>query len=167
MGQRYENILATIGNTPVVKINKLAPANVNQFVKIEAFNPLGPVKGRLALGVIEKAEKSGALQFGQTAFKPHPIQGRSPDFVPKITGDVIDMNVIDKLITIAGPDAMKCARELATKEGISSASRRAPPWPARSKFAKRPPTAPIFFACCPIPASAIRARRCSPKSKPT
>ena len=96
MGQRYENILATIGNTPVVKINKLAPANVNQFVKIEAFNPLGPVKGRLALGVIEEAEKSGALQPGQTAFKPHPMQGWNPDFVPRITGDVIDMNVIDK-----------------------------------------------------------------------
>jgi cysteine synthase A len=46
------------------------------------------------------------------------MQGWSPDFVPKITGDVIDMNVIDKLITIAGPNAMKCARELATKEGI-------------------------------------------------
>ena len=118
MGQRYEKILGTIGNTPVVKINRSAPANVNLFFKIEAFNPLGPVKDRRVLGVIEEAEKSGALQPGHPAFKPHPMQGWSPDFVPKITGDVIDMNVIDKLITIAGPDAMKCARELATKEGI-------------------------------------------------
>lgn len=281
MGQRHDSILGTIGNTPVVRINKLAPANVNLFAKIEAFNPLGSVKDRLALGVIEEAEKSGDLKPGQTvieatsgntgiglamvcaqkgyplvltmaesfsverrrlmrflgaqvvltpavekgtgmvnkaaelaeahgwfltrqfeneanpdmhskttaveilrdfddtkldywvtgfgtggtlkgvarvlkkespdtkimvcepadaamltdgspqernadgspsaghpAFKPHPMQGWSPDFVPKITGDVIEMNLIDKLITIAGPDAMKCSRDLATQEGI-------------------------------------------------
>ena len=51
MGHRYANILETVGNTPVVKINKLAPPDVNLFVKIEAFNPLGSVKDRLALGV--------------------------------------------------------------------------------------------------------------------
>lgn len=60
------NILETIGNTPVVRINKLAPENVNLFVKIEAFNPMGSVKDRLALGVIESAEKSGSLKPGQT-----------------------------------------------------------------------------------------------------
>src|ERR687883_1755097 len=63
---RYANILETVGNTPVVRINKLAPEGVNLFVKIEAFNPLGSVKDRLALGVIEAAEKSGALKPGQT-----------------------------------------------------------------------------------------------------
>lgn len=281
MGQRYDNILGTVGNTPVVKVSKLAPENVNLFVKIEAFNPLGSVKDRLALGVIEAAEKSGDLKPGQTvieatsgntgiglamvcaqkgyplvltmvesfsverrrlmrflgadvvltpaaekgtgmvnkaaeladthgwfltrqfeneanpdmhskttaieiladfedtkldywvtgfgtggtlkgvarvlkekspntkvmvcepaeapmltdgspqernedgspaashpAFKPHPMQGWSPDFIPKITGDVVDMDVIDKLITIANPEAMKCSRDLATLEGI-------------------------------------------------
>jgi len=49
---RFRSILETIGNTPVVKINNLASAGVNLFVKIEAFNPLGSVKDRLALGVI-------------------------------------------------------------------------------------------------------------------
>ncbi|HEY2884661.1 MAG TPA: pyridoxal-phosphate dependent enzyme [Rhizomicrobium sp.] len=63
---RYNDILATIGRTPVVRINKLAPANVNLWVKIEAFNPLGSVKDRLALGIIEAAEKSGELKPGQT-----------------------------------------------------------------------------------------------------
>ncbi|MEZ5895675.1 MAG: cysteine synthase A [Parvularculaceae bacterium] len=63
---RYDNILETIGRTPVVRINKLAPEGVEMFVKIEAFNPLGSVKDRLALGVIEAAEKSGALKPGQT-----------------------------------------------------------------------------------------------------
>src|SRR5215207_2227295 len=63
---RFANILETVGNTPVVRINKLAPAHVNLYVKIEAFNPLGSVKDRLALGVIEDAERSGLLKPGQT-----------------------------------------------------------------------------------------------------
>ncbi|MDH3386435.1 MAG: pyridoxal-phosphate dependent enzyme [Gammaproteobacteria bacterium] len=66
MGTRYQSILETIGNTPTVKINKLGPDHVNLFVKIEAFNPMGSVKDRLALGVIEDAEKRGELKPGQT-----------------------------------------------------------------------------------------------------
>ena len=69
MGHRYANILETVGNTPVVKINKLAPPDVNLFVKVEAFNPLGSVKDRLALGVIEDAERSGRLKPGQTVIE--------------------------------------------------------------------------------------------------
>src|SRR5271170_422600 len=66
MGKLYANILETIGHTPVVRINRLAPAHVNIYAKIEAFNPLGSVKDRLALGVIEAAEASGALKPGMT-----------------------------------------------------------------------------------------------------
>src|SRR6202453_4118216 len=66
MKRKFANILETVGNTPVVRINKLAPAGVNLFVKVEAFNPLGSVKDRLALGVIEDAEKTGKLKPGQT-----------------------------------------------------------------------------------------------------
>jgi cysteine synthase A len=69
MGHRYANILETVGNTPVIKINKLAPPDVNLFVKVEAFNPLGSVKDRLALGVIEDAERSGQLKPGQTVIE--------------------------------------------------------------------------------------------------
>src|SRR3979409_842739 len=69
MGRKYQNILETIGNTPVVRINRLAPQGINLFVKIEAFNPLGSVKDRLALGVIEAAEKSGELKPGQTVIE--------------------------------------------------------------------------------------------------
>ena len=63
---RFDSILGTVGNTPVVKINRLAPPGVNLYVKVEAFNPLGSVKDRLALGVIEAAEKAGELKPGQT-----------------------------------------------------------------------------------------------------
>jgi cysteine synthase A len=66
---RFANILETVGHTPVVRINKLAPPNVNLFVKIEAFNPLGSVKDRLALGVIEDAERTGTLKPGQTVIE--------------------------------------------------------------------------------------------------
>src|SRR5260370_17943074 len=69
MGRKYQNIVETIGNTPVLRINRLAPQGVNLFVKIEAFNPLGSVKDRLALGVIEAAEKSGDLKPGQTVIE--------------------------------------------------------------------------------------------------
>ena len=278
---KFDSILGTVGNTPVVRINKLGPKGINLYVKIEAFNPLGSVKDRLALGIIEAAEKSGELKPGMTvveatsgntgiglamvcaakgyplvvtmaetfsverrklmrflgakvvltpaagrgfgmvekaaelarthgwflarqfeneanpamherttareivndfkgekldywvtgfgtggtlngvsrvlrkeipntkiilcepadapmvsshtpqernadgspakpnaAFKPHPMQGWSPDFIPKITGDAVDMNVISEIVTIAGADAMKCAKDLAQKEGI-------------------------------------------------
>src|SRR5664280_1292575 len=66
---KFANILETVGNTPVVKINKLGPKGINLYVKIEAFNPLGSVKDRLALGVIEAAEKSGQLKPGQTVIE--------------------------------------------------------------------------------------------------
>ena len=69
MSNRIENILGTIGNTPTVRIQKLAPDGINLYAKIEAFNPLGSVKDRLALGVIEDAEKSGALKPGQTVIE--------------------------------------------------------------------------------------------------
>lgn len=69
MGRKFDSILGTIGNTPVVRINRLAPAGVTMFVKIEAFNPLGSIKDRLALGVIEAAERSGELKPGQTVIE--------------------------------------------------------------------------------------------------
>jgi cysteine synthase A len=281
MAKRYANILETIGHTPVVRINRLAPPGVNLYVKIEAFNPLGSVKDRLAIGVIEAAEKAGALKPGQTvleatsgntgiglamvcaakgyplvlimaepfsverrklmrflgakvvitpaaeravgmitkmeelaakhgwfmtrqfeneanpdyhsrttareiiddfagdkldywvtgygtggtlkgvarvlrkespktrivvcepeeapllgskieqkrkadgtpaaphpSFKPHPMQGWTPDFIPKLTSDAVDMKVIDRLLQIPGPEAIRCSKELAAKEGI-------------------------------------------------
>lgn len=62
----YDSILDTIGNTPVVKLNRIAPEGVTIYVKIEAFNPLGSVKDRLALAIINDAEKTGAIKPGQT-----------------------------------------------------------------------------------------------------
>jgi cysteine synthase A len=69
MKNRFESILETVGNTPIVRLNKIGPKNVNVFVKIESFNPMGSVKDRLALGVITEAEESGALKPGQTVIE--------------------------------------------------------------------------------------------------
>lgn len=281
MTRKFDSILETVGNTPVVRINKLAPPHVNLYAKIEAFNPLGSVKDRLALGVIEDAERSGALKPGQTvvestsgntgiglamvcaqkgyplvvtmtetfsverrklmrflgakvvltpaaerstgminkatelaekhgwfmtrqfeneanpdyhsrttaqeilrdfdgealdywvtgygtggtlkgvarvlaeerpntrivvceaeeapvlssgqpqekdargnpvgthpAYNPHPLQGWGPNFISKLTGDAADMNIIDRVVTISGADALACSRDLASREGI-------------------------------------------------
>ena len=66
MNVLHDNILDTIGNTPIVRLNKLGPDDVNVYMKIESFNPMGSVKDRLALGIIEDAEKNGTLKPGQT-----------------------------------------------------------------------------------------------------
>jgi len=281
MPRRYSSILETIGNTPVVRINRLAPPDVNLYAKIEAFNPLSSVKDRLAIAVIEAAEQSGALKPGQTvleatsgntgiglamvcaakgyplvlimaesfsverrklmrflgakvvitpasaravgmivkmeelaakhgwfmtrqfeneanpdyhsrttareiladfegerldywvtgygtggtlkgvarvlrkerpetkiivcepedaqllgsgmqqsrkpdgtpaaahpSWKPHPLQGWTPDFIPKLTGDAVDLKLIDRVVPVSGPEAIRSSKDLAAKEGI-------------------------------------------------
>jgi cysteine synthase A len=66
---RYNNILETIGDTPLVRLSRLAPEGVNVYVKVEAFNPMGSVKDRMARAVIEHAERSGELSPGQTVIE--------------------------------------------------------------------------------------------------
>ncbi len=65
----FNNILDTIGGTPVIRINKLAPAGINMYVKVESFNPMGSVKDRLAIGIIADAEAKGLLSPGQTVIE--------------------------------------------------------------------------------------------------
>ena len=63
---RFDSVLQTIGRTPVVRLKHLAPEGTTIYAKLEAFNPMGSVKDRLAIGIIEAAEASGALKPGQT-----------------------------------------------------------------------------------------------------
>ena len=65
-GRLYESILDTVGDTPSIRVNRIAPGNVTVYVKFEAFNPAGSVKDRLALNIIEAAEREGRLKPGQT-----------------------------------------------------------------------------------------------------
>lgn len=66
---RYEDILETVGRTPVVRVHRLGPKGIELFVKLEAMNPMGSVKDRLAVGIIDAAERSGALRPGQTVIE--------------------------------------------------------------------------------------------------
>jgi cysteine synthase len=65
-GRKFDSVLDTIGDTPVIRVNNLAPEHVRIYVKAEAFNPAGSVKDRLAVSIIEEAERSGELKPGQT-----------------------------------------------------------------------------------------------------
>jgi cysteine synthase A len=69
MNKLHDSILDTVGNTPIVKLNRLGPDGVNVWVKIESFNPMSSVKDRLALSVIEAAERDGLLAPGQTVIE--------------------------------------------------------------------------------------------------
>jgi cysteine synthase A len=63
---KYDNILQTIGETPIIKINRLAPEHITLYVKMESFNPMASVKDRLAFAIINEAKRSGVLKEGQT-----------------------------------------------------------------------------------------------------
>ena len=68
-GQLYSSILDTVGNTPAIRINRLAPEHVQVYVKFEAFNPAGSVKDRLAVNIIEAAEREGRLKPGKQSLR--------------------------------------------------------------------------------------------------
>ncbi len=65
----YNNILETIGDTPVVRLNRMGPDHVDMYVKVESFNPMASVKDRLAFAIINDAEQRGELQPGQTVIE--------------------------------------------------------------------------------------------------
>ena len=69
-------------------------------------------------GVSQQRNSDGSPATPHPAFKPHPLQGWTPDFIPKLTGDAVDMHVISRIIPIAPADALRCSRDLAQREGI-------------------------------------------------
>lgn len=70
MGRIYENIIGTIGSTPLVRINKLGSPETTILAKLESFNPCGSIKDRIAIGMVEAAEKAGQLTAGTTVVEP-------------------------------------------------------------------------------------------------
>ena len=72
----------------------------------------------LGSGIAQQRNPDGSPAAAHPAFKPHPMQGWTPDFVPKLTADAVDLNVIDRIIPIPNADALHYSRELAQKEGI-------------------------------------------------
>jgi cysteine synthase A len=72
----------------------------------------------LASGLAQARNPDGSPAAGHPSWKPHPMQGWAPDFIPKLTGDAVDMGVIDRIVPIANADAMRWSKALAQKEGI-------------------------------------------------
>jgi len=72
----------------------------------------------LTSGTPQERKPDGSPTASNPAWKPHPLQGWGPDFIPKLTGDVIEMGVIDRILTISGADAMHWSKQLARREGI-------------------------------------------------
>jgi cysteine synthase A len=71
----------------------------------------------LASGIEQARNQDGSPASPHPAFKPHPMQGWTPDFIPKLTGDAVEMGV-DRVVPISNAEAMKCSKELAAKEGL-------------------------------------------------
>ena len=166
---KFDSILGTVGNTPVVRVNKLGPKGINLFLKNEAnpdmhsrttareiiddfkgekldywvtgFGTGGTLKGvarvlakerpdtksivcepsdapMLSSHTPQERNPDGSPAKPNPAFKPHPFQGWSPDFIPKLTGDAVDLGVIHKILRIPNAEAMRCSQDLAKKEGI-------------------------------------------------
>jgi cysteine synthase A len=72
----------------------------------------------LGSGIAQSRNSDGTPAAPHPTFKPHPMQGWTPDFIPKLTDDAVAMKVIDRILPISGPDAIRCSKDLATKEGI-------------------------------------------------
>jgi len=106
----------------------------------------------LTSGDAQDRNPDGSAVSSHPAFTPHPIQGWSPDFIPKITGDAVDMKLMDDLLTVTNEDAMACARDLATKEGIFVGVSCGGTFAAALEVC---PRARPCSACCPIPVSVI------------
>ena len=133
----YDNILQTIGDTPVVRLNRMGPSNVELYVKIESFNPLASVKDRLAFAIVNDAEQRGTLKPGQTvveatsgntgialamvcAAKGHPFVATMVETFSVERRQIMRMLGAKVILTPAaerGTGMVKKAEELAEKHG--------------------------------------------------
>ena len=103
----------------------------------------------LTSGSPQERRPDGTPAKGNAAWKPHPMQGWSPDFIPKLTGDALDMKVIHKVLTVAGPEAMKCSKDLAQKEGIFVGITSGATFAAALQVAKEAPKGSVILCMLP------------------
>ena len=119
-------------------------------------------------GSSRSATRTDRRSAAHPSWKPHPMQGWSPDFIAKLTGDAVSSKAISQVLRITNADAMRCSKELAKKEGIfvgiTSGGTFAGALQVAAAGAQRDRRS---SACCPIPASAISALPCSPMCRRT
>ena len=97
----------------------------------------------------QERNPDGSPKSRHPAWKPHPIQGWSPDFIPKLTGDALDMKLVNRVITIAAPVAMAASRQLAQKEGIFVGTSSGATFAAALEIAKDAPKGTTILAMLP------------------
>ena len=103
----------------------------------------------LASGQEQARNPDGTPAAGHPAWKPHPLQGWTPDFIPKLTGDVMDLHLADQLVSVSGPDARRMSRELAQKEGIFVGSTSGATFAGALKLAERARPGSTILAMLP------------------
>jgi len=97
----------------------------------------------------QERNPDGSPKSRHPAWKPHPIQGWSPDFIPKLTGDALDMKLVNRVITITAPVAMAASRQLAQKEGIFVGTSSGATFAAALEVAKDAPKGTTILAMLP------------------
>jgi cysteine synthase A len=97
----------------------------------------------------QERNKDGSPASRHPSWKPHPIQGWSPDFIPKLTGDAVDMKLVDQVFTIPAPQAMQSSRQLAQKEGIFVGVSAGATFSAALEVAKDAPKGTTILAMLP------------------
>src|SRR5262249_52970397 len=105
----------------------------------------------LGSGLEQTRHPDGSAVSAHPAFKPHPMQGWTPDFIPKLTGDAVDMRVIERIIPIPSEEALRCSRELAQKEGICGATPGGAPFAGALRFAAEAAAGATMLAMLPDP----------------
>ena len=144
----YSNILETVGNTPVVKLNRIGPKDVNVYVKIESFNPMGSVKDRLARNVIEQAEIDGTLRPRQT------IIGATSGNTGIALAMVCAVKGVTRVLKKESPDTKIIVCEPNNSQLLGSGIPQERLWRERSRSQKKRRPAPTYFACFPTPVNA-------------
>jgi cysteine synthase A len=103
----------------------------------------------LTSGEAQQRDADGSPTASHPAWKPHPMQGWAPDFVPKLTGEAVDAHLIDQVLTIAGPDALARSRELAAKEGVFVGISAGATFAGALKIAERAPAGANILCMLP------------------
>ncbi len=109
----------------------------------------------LASGIEQARNPDGSPSAPHPTFKPHPMQGWTPDFIPKITGDAVAMKVIDRILPIPGPDAIKCSHDLAKQVGIFVGITSGATFAGALKIAAEAKPGSNILCLLPTPANAI------------
>jgi cysteine synthase len=146
-GQRLDYWVTGFGTGGTLKGVARVLASERPETKIVVCEPADAPM--LTNGAVQERRPDGTPAKPNASWKPHPMQGWSPDFVPKLTGDAVEMKVIHKVLTVTGPEAMQCAKDLAQKEGIFVGITAGGTFAAALKVCKEAPKGSTLLAMLP------------------